>query len=384
MLNIFRNELLLTPGPTKVPKAVWKFIKNNYTHHRSDEFKEIYKETSCLYKNLVNSENDALFLSGSGTLGMEVSVSNFFNKNDRVLIISMGKFGERFKAICDNFQLDATMITFDPIEKFNFEKFKDTYQSEKFKGIFFQICETSTASYLPYEKICTYVKNINKNCLTILDGITAVGAIKINQTKSQIDILITGSQKALMLPPGLVILTLSNIALNKVQNPKNCFYSNLNFDLKALKNSTSSWTSNITIILGLYYILKNIKINLVYDNMKLISENLKFLVNKFNCQLYSKNPSPTVTAIKLPETVKATNLIKDLNTRFKIRVVKVQGDKKDCLIRVSHMGALTNSNFLYFANAFFVLLNEYNVKIPKENLNQVKRKFNENKISRVI
>ena len=259
MEYILKNRVL-TPGPVAVPEFVMLEMAKPLIHHRTSEFEEIFYNATEDLKKLFQTKEEVLILASSGTGAMEAAVSNSFSKNDKVIVVNGGKFGERWLKICKAFELEVIELSVEWGQSVSANEVEQLIsKNNDVKGILVQASETSTGVEHPIKEIANITKN-RDGIILIVDGITGVGVFPIAFDDWGIDILIGGSQKAFMLPPGLAFISLSKKAweFRKSSNLPT-FY----FDLEAaLKNSlkhTSPWTPAVTLIVGLGVVLKHFK-----------------------------------------------------------------------------------------------------------------------------
>ncbi len=232
MMAIMRNNMLLfTPGPTPVPESVRLAMATPTLHHRTPEFEAIFKETRELLFKLFHTD-EVIMLASSGTGAMEAAVTNLCH--DTLLSVNAGKFGERFGKIAVASGLQNIEIKHEWNTPATVEEVIETLKANpSVDAIAIQISESAGGLRHPVEEIAAAAKAINPSIMIIADGITAVGVEPIDVTN--IDCLIAGSQKALMLPPGLAILGLSNAAIEKTGEGKG-YYLNLASEIKKQKH----------------------------------------------------------------------------------------------------------------------------------------------------
>ena len=220
--------MLLTPGPTPVPEFVRKAMADVTIHHRTPEFEQIFKETRELLLEVFDM-SEVVMLASSGTGAMEACITNLTHK--KALTINSGKFGERFGKICEAFGIESTEIKNEWNTPVSVEAVVEAIKSDSdIDAIFIQICESAGGLRHPVEQIAAEVKKINPDIMIVADGITAIGVEKVDTTN--IDAIITGSQKALMLPPGLSMIGLSNKAVEKINSRPTGYYLNLAAEIK--------------------------------------------------------------------------------------------------------------------------------------------------------
>ena len=287
--------LLFTPGPTPVPENIRIAMAGETIHHRTPEFTNIFKETRELLLELFKTD-DAIMLASTGTGAMEASVINLCHK--KALVINAGKFGERFGKICQAYHIENLELKYNWDTPANVE---DVIQAVKenpdIDAVFMQICESSGGLRHPVEEIAAKVKDMNEDIMVIADGITAVGVEPIDTTN--IDALISGSQKALMLPPGLAMIGLSQKAIEKIGKGKG-FYFNLANELKKQRDGTTAFTAATTLIIGLREILKELKErgfeNLYLETAKRAKATREAL-RAIGLNIYPKAPANSMTAV---------------------------------------------------------------------------------------
>lgn len=358
---------LLTPGPTPVPSEVLLEMANPIIHHRTDEFKQIFKEVCEDIKYLFQTKNDVIILASSGTGAMEASISNLFNKGDKVLIIRAGKFGDRWGEIAESYELNPVYIDVEWGNPVNIDdvKFK-LDENPDIKGIFTQASETSTGIKHPIKEIAELVRN-NENCLFIVDGITGVGVFDIKPDEWGIDVLISGSQKAFMLPPGLAFISLSEKAWKFAENsnlPK--YYFDLKKERKNLKKGQTAYTPAVSLIIGLKKVLELVKkegLENIFERNKKFAYATREAFKEIGLKIFNeKSPSEAVTAILLPESVDGQKLVKFLRDNYKISIAGGQEHLKGKIIRISHMGFISRFDLIVGVSAVEMALKEFGYK----------------------
>jgi len=332
------TERLFTPGPVEIPEEIRAILGAQIIHHRTPEFKEAFLETRSLFKKLISSESDNfVFFASSGTGAMEASVINFFNQDDKVLVLNGGKFAERWVELCKTYGLEVIDFNVEWGNTYDKEALKEVIEKNDIKGIFIQISETSTATYHDYKFIGSLLKD--KNILLVADAITALGTYCIKPEQEGIDILVGGSQKSFMLPPGLSMLWFSEKAKKRL-SPKG-YYFNISKELKKQIEGQTAYTPAIPIILGLRKSLEMILeegIENIEKKTKAISQATLKAFEKMGFKAFSKNPSISVSAIETPN-IDAENFRKEL-LKLGIRTAGGQDKLKGKIFRVSHMGKI--------------------------------------------
>ncbi len=339
------KRYLMTPGPTPVPEDIMLLMAKPIIHHRTEEFKTVFKETRELAKKVFQTKNDMAIFASSGTGAMEASVSNILSENDTALSVAAGKFGERWGQIIRAFGAHPVELSY---EYGDFAKVEDIQKAlennPKIKAVFMQASETSTGVFHPIDEIGLMLKEKFPEIIFVVDGITAIGAIDVKTDLWNVDIMITGSQKALMLPPGLSITSVSEKAKNTIAKTKNRHYY---FDiLKELASDGGSYTPAVTLIYGLNMALKKLLdegLENVFKRHSLLAEATRAAVNALGLELLAKRPANSLTAIKTP--VDSTKVIECMKS-FGVDVSNGQGSLKGKIVRIAHLGYFDKPDIL--------------------------------------
>jgi len=332
-----KKERLFTPGPVQIPERVLKVLGEPIIHHRTPEFKEIFAYTRELFKRVVDSPSDNfVYFASSGTGAMEAAVANFFNPGDKVIVINAGKFGERWAQIAHTYGLEVIELKYEWGKSVDIAQLKDTLdKNPDAKGVLFQISETSTGAYHDYKAIGELCKD--RDTLVVADAITALGVYNIKPEREGIDILIGGSQKALMLPPGLSILWFSQRAEKRL-NPKG-YYFDVKKEVKKQREATTAYTPAVSLIIGLRESLEMLLeegMENVEKRHRLMSEATRRAVEELGFQILPENPAISVTAVLSDEAEKLRKEMLALG----VRTAGGQDHLKGKLFRISHMGYL--------------------------------------------
>ncbi|MEA2051110.1 MAG: alanine--glyoxylate aminotransferase family protein [Campylobacterota bacterium] len=350
--------MLLTPGPTAVPEFVRTAMSGETLHHRTPEFENIFKETRELLLELFDMP-EAVMLACSGTGAMEACVINLTHK--KALIINSGKFGERFGKICDAHNIPKTEIKHEWNRAVSVEEIVEAIKNDnEIDAIFIQVCESAGGLRHPVEDIAKAVKEINPDISIVADGITAVGVEKIETTN--IDALITGSQKALMLPPGLAMIGFSDEAVKKIETKSAGYYLNLASEIKKQKTNTTAYTAATTLIIGLGSILKKLKeigFDNLYKNTALRAEASREAFKAIGLDVYPSTPANSMTTIY---TEKSNELRKILKQKYDLNIAGGQDHLKGKIFRVNHMGLVTDYEASWAVNAVEMALDELGLR----------------------
>ena len=364
------KNLVLTPGPVPVPEFVMLEMAKPIIHHRTEEFEEIFYTATEGLKSIFQTKEEVLILASSGTGAMEAAVSNTLSKGDKALVVNSGKFGERWSKICKAFGIEVVEIsvewgyTVDPIEIQ-----KALSENKEIKAILVQASETSTGAMHPIKEIAAITRD-KDDVILIVDGITGVGVFPIEFDNWGIDILIGGSQKAFMLPPGLAFLSLSEKAREfskKSTLPK--FYFDLETALKNSLKKTSPWTPALTLVIGLNAVLNyfnQIGLDGLYKKHSIMSEATRKGFQAIGLESFAQNnPSTALSVIMSPDNINAGTIVKGLKEKYGIIVAGGQDQAKGKIFRITHMGDVHKEDIILVINAVENILEDTGFDLEK-------------------
>jgi aspartate aminotransferase-like enzyme len=312
-------------------------------HHRSADFIPVLESAKNGLKWLYQTKNDVIILCSTGTGGMVASVNNFFNHGDKALVVNGGNFGERWTKICRAYGLDVTEITVEWGRAVNPQVVEDVLKKNPdIKGVFAQMTETSTGVNHDVKALGEIIAR-RSDTLFIVDAISALVAHDIRPDEWGIDILIAGSQKGLMLPPGLAFVGVSDKAWKRSETSKMPhFYFNLTAERKKLKENQTNFTSAVSLIIGLneaIKLLRNEGLQEVFDRHARLANATRKAVAALGLELYSKDsPSNSVTAIETPSGLDGQAVYKTLREDYGITAAGGQGQAKGKIFRIAHLG----------------------------------------------
>jgi aspartate aminotransferase-like enzyme len=362
--------LLFTPGPTPVPQNVRNAMSDETMHHRTPEFEAIFEKTRKHLFNLFNTD-EVIMIASSGTGAMEAAVINLCHNT--LLNVNSGKFGERFGKIAKAHGLGNVEIKNEWDTPVSVQEVVEAIKANgEIDAIAIQISESAGGLRHPVEEIAAAVKKINPEIMIIADGITAVGVEKIDV--SNIDCLIAGSQKALMLPPGLSILGLSNEAITKIGAGKG-YYLNLASEIKKQKQNTTAYTAATTLIIGLLEVLETIEKDGGIDNLYSVTatraEAVKSALEAIGLHVYPKVPAKSMTTI---DDKNASEIRKLLKESFSVNVAGGQDHLSGKIFRINQMGLIPDYEMAWVVNAVELSLDKLGRRMYDGTANKV---FNE-------
>jgi aspartate aminotransferase-like enzyme len=346
---MFRKTRLFTPGPTPLLPAAQFAMAAADIHHRTAEFRALYTRVLAQLKEFVGTQNDVLLLAASGTGAMEAAVSNLTSPGDRVLVLSAGKFGERWVALAKAFGCNVDLVGVPYGETFDLAEIKAALHPDT-KAVYVQATETSTAVRHDVRAIAALLKEANSPALLIVDAITGLGTTHFDVDAWGIDILIGGSQKAVMIPPGLAYLSVSDKAWAAMETSKNPrYYFDLRKERKSAKAGESAYTPSVALIAGLGaaldYIAGQAGGNLPEGRIALI-ENAETCAAMTRAGLVAlgftlfapTSPAAAATAVSVPEGLDSGTVVKELKAKFGAVITNGQGDMKGKIFRIAHLG----------------------------------------------
>lgn len=336
---------LRTPGPSEVPEKVLRSMLKPMINHRGDEFVELFKHVSEEIKYVYQTKNDVLIFPSAGTGVMEAAVVNFFSPGDLILAFPNGVFSERFAVIAESFGAKVERIPVEWGKAVSPEIIKERISKDvnhEVKGILFTQNETSTGVLNDIKSMRAAVGN--HPALVLVDAVSSLGAADLKTDEWNLDVVITGSQKALMLPPGLGFVSVSPKAWEyaaESKMPK--FYWDFKAARKRLENWQTPYTPAVSLIYALKKALEMIKkegLSNVFSRHLLLSKGLRAGLKNIGLKLYVEDScaSPTVTAVDVSEYEGKINFSKVLKNNFNITIAGGQGALKNKIIRIGHLG----------------------------------------------
>jgi aspartate aminotransferase-like enzyme len=361
------KQYLLSPGPTPIPNEVALAMSATMVHHRTPQFSQVFDEAREGLKKLFGTKNDVLMLASSGTGAMEASVANLFSPGDKVLVINGGKFGERWLNIANAYGLNPVELK---VEWGHAVKVSDVEKQLKshpdIQGVLIQASETSTTVFHPVKEIAKLTRN---GPLFIVDGVTAVGVVPVPVDEWGIDVLVTGSQKALMLPPGLGFIALSDRAWEKTRKAKlPRFYFDLNLERKNQQKGSGAFTPAVSLIFGVRASLELMEkegMANVYARHERMSRATRAAAKALGLRLLAPDsPSYAATGIHLPDGIDADRVLDYLRDKMNVTLAEGQDQLKGKVIRIAHVGYMGAFDVITAIAALEMALRKFGAEIP--------------------
>ena len=337
-----KKQRLLTPGPTPLyPKALHAMMGSDI-HHRTEDFRNLYRAVLTDLKEVMGTSNDVLTMVSSGTGAMEASVSNLFSPGDRVIVCVAGKFGERWAEIAKAYGLEAIVLQEEYGGAVSAQRVADALKTQpNIRGVFVQASETSTGAAHDVRAMGEVIKNTE--AIFVVDAITGLGTMPLDIDRWGLDIVIGGSQKAFMIPPGLAFLSISPKAWAFAETAKlPRYYFNLKREKKSAAGGESSWTPNTSLLLALAEALKYVKsvgMDKLVENAQMLAKATRAAVTALGLELFVPNyPGSSVTSVKPPKGLDSGVIVKEFRSRFGSIISNGQGSMKGQIFRIAHLG----------------------------------------------
>ena len=353
---------LYTPGPTPLLPAAQFAMAAADMHHRTPEFRALFQKVLAQLKVFVGTKNDVLLLSSSGTGAMEASISNLTSPGDRILVLTAGKFGERWRDLATAFGCQVELVTAPYGQTFDLADIKKAV-TPGIRAVYMQSTETSTAARHDIEAIAKLIKEATPDTLLVVDGITGLGTTHFDVDAWGIDILIGGSQKAVMIPPGLAYLSVSDkawAAMESANSPR--YYFDLRKERKNAVKGESAYTPAVALVAGLGAALDYIagqaggdlekgRIALV-NNAEVNAEATRAGLTTLGFTLFAPTaPAAAATAVGVPEGIDSGTVVKALKAKFSLVTANGQGEMQGKIFRVAHLGFFDYLDTIAFLGA---------------------------------
>ncbi len=337
------KRYLLAPGPTPVPPEVLLAMARPVIHHRAPEFAELFGQVREGLKWIFQTSNDVLILASSGTGGMEGAVANFLSPGDKALVVNGGKFGERWGKLCKTFGVQVVEIKVEWGQAVDPQAVAEALKKDpSIKAVYVQASETSTGVAHDTKALAEVVKS-HEGTILVVDAITALGVFDIKTDAWGLDVVVTGSQKAFMLPPGLAFVSVSEKAWQMADKAKNgAFYFNFKRERDAQVKNQTAYTPAVSMILGLQEVLRMMKaegLEPLFARQGRLAHAMREGVMAAGLSLFPKErPSDALTAVSAPQGVDGQAIYKNLRVQYGITAAGGQDHLKGKIFRVSHMG----------------------------------------------
>jgi len=344
-----RKEYLLSPGPTPVPPEALQVMAEPIFHHRTPRFRTMFKEVTEGLQEVFCTKNDVITLFGSGTAAMEAAVVNAVDEGEKALVVRGGKFGERWGDICAAFGIDVVAIDIEWGTAVAPRQIADALKADPaIAAVYTTLVETSTGVLTDIEAVGEIVKETK--ALLVVDGISGVGAVPCRTDEWHVDLLAVGSQKALMVPPGLAYIAVGDKAWKKIEaTRRRCFYLDLLKHRKVLPKFDPAFTPPVTLLAAQQKSLRMIReegIENVWRRVARLGAATRAAVEAMGLETFSQAPADCLTTVKIPEGVDGTDVVSDMRDRQGVTPAGGQAQLKGKIIRIASMGYVNHFDVL--------------------------------------
>jgi len=358
---MIKKYYLLSPGPTPVPESALSAAAEPIIHHRTPEFSNIFMEVSEELKYVFGTKQDVFILTSSGTGAMETTVINTLSPGDKVITLNGGKFGERWGQICRSYGVDVREIVLEWGEPFTKEQLVDELKANpETKAVLATLSETSSGTVYDIQGYGEVLAQ--SEAILVVDGISGLGATPCPMDEWKVDVMVAGSQKSFMIPPGLAYLSFSPKAWDLVEKstlPK--FY----FDVKKYKKSLGKRTTPFTPAISLIIqqkksldIIKSLGLDKLFEHHRILGETTRAAVKAIGLELLSKIPGNILTAVKVPEGIDGLQLVKIMQGKYKAYIAGGQEPYKGKIFRIAHLGYMGGFDIITALAALEMTLSE--------------------------
>jgi aspartate aminotransferase-like enzyme len=346
---MLRKNRLFTPGPTPILPAAQTAMASFAMHHRTADFRALYSRVLADMKEFIGTRNDVLILASSGTGAMEGSVSNLTSPGDKVLVLTAGKFGERWRDLAKAFGCSVELVSAPYGETFSLDEIRQKLTKDV-RAVYVQATESSTGARHDVKGIAKLVRALGDDTLLVVDAITGLGTTHFDVDGWGIDVIIGGSQKALMIPPGLAYCAVSERAWKRMETTKSPrYYFDFRKERKAAAKGESAYTPATSLFAALGAALDFVRQmgngdlvagrEALINNAELAAEMTRAGAQALGLKLFAaSSPASALTAIQSPAGSDSSAIVKEFRESFAAVVANGQGEMKGKLFRIAHLG----------------------------------------------
>ncbi|MFQ5415218.1 MAG: pyridoxal-phosphate-dependent aminotransferase family protein [Phycisphaerae bacterium] len=336
-----KKSRLFTPGPTMVPEDVLLEMARPMQHHRTAWYRDMHKEVHGLLQYLFQTEAACVTVTGSGSSGAEAAIVGCCPAGHKAVVVDNGKFAERWVQVCRRFGIDHTALSLEWGRGADADVINKAMDADpKIDTVIVVHSETSTTALSDIAGIARVARQ--RDAVVIVDGITAVGAIPVKMDAWGVDAYITGSQKALMLPPGLAFVAVGDRAWARIESGTTpTLYNDLNAYRKSLETFDAPYTPAVSLMRGALHVLRGIKergLESIWSETALMARATRAAAGAIGLKVFAADPVDSVTALVVPDGISEPDLRKTLRGRHGFHLAGGQAQLKGKIIRLSHMG----------------------------------------------
>jgi aspartate aminotransferase-like enzyme len=365
---MIKKYYLLSPGPTPIPDTVLSIAAEPIIHHRTPEFSAIFMEVSEGLKYVFGTKEDVFILTSSGTGAMEAAVVNTLSAGDKALTINAGKFGERWGNICKAYGVNYKEIVLEWGKDFTKEQLAAVLKADPtVKAVFASLSETSSGQIFDVQGFGEVVAQTD--AILVIDGISGLGATPCPVDEWKVDIMVTGSQKSFMIPPGLAYLSFSKKAWKMVETSKlPKFYFDVKKAKKNLEKQTTPWTPGISLIIQqkkALEVIKSIGLDGLLEHHRILGEATRAGVKALGLELLAERPGNILTCCKVPASIDGVKLVKLMQSKYKAYIAGGQDPYKGKIFRIAHLGYMGGFDVIISLAALEMTLSDLGFKFDK-------------------
>ena len=360
------QDILLTPGPTPLPPQVREALAGPIIHHRTSQYRALFKRVLQGMQAVMQTASPVICFTSSGTGAMEAAVVNLLSPGEEAIVVLGGKFAERWQHLCKAYGISAVTVPVSYGEAVDPGQVACALQAHpKAKAVFATLCETSTGVVHDVQAIAAITRK--SPAVLVVDAISGLLADECPTDQWGIDVLLSGSQKGLMLPPGLAFMSLSERAwalVEQARTPR--FYTDLRLYKKALADDDTPFTSSVSLVIALDEALKLVQQRgraQVIARCALMAQATRAGAEALGLSLFAKRPSNGVTAVSVPAGVDGKKLTALMYDRSRVMVAGGQGEMAGKIFRIAHMGFISPEDILAGLTALEQALNELGHKV---------------------
>jgi len=358
---------LMTPGPVPIPPDSLLAMAQPMIHHRTEKFEKIMVELPDLLKYVFKTKNDVIILTASSTGAMESAVVNLLSPDDTALVIGGGKFGERWGEICGTYGVSFDFIEVEHGKSVDPKCVEDKLNANpSIKCVYATLCETSTGVVHDIKGLGEIVNKF-ENTMLVVDAVSGLGAIDLQTDNWHVDVVVSGSQKGLMAPPGLAFISLNQKAWDAVEKAKlPRYYFDLRKAKKTLATNQTPFTCSISLILSLRESLVRIKkegIDNVLARHTRLAEATRAGVKALGLELFASSPANALTAVKVPQGIDGKKFVKFIEDKYGVTFAGGQEGLAGKIFRIAHLGYVDDLDIISAISAIEMALPKFGYKV---------------------
>lgn len=360
---MIKKYYLLSPGPTPIPEDVLAAAAEPIIHHRTPEFSGIFMQVTEGLQYVFGTKEEVYILTSSGSGAMETAVVNTLSPGDKVITLNGGKFGERWGNICRAYGVDVKEIVLEWGDLYTKEQLASELKANSgVKAVLSTLSETSSGTIYDIKGYGEVVSQTE--AILVVDGISGLGATPCPMDEWKVDIMVAGSQKSFMIPPGLAYIAFSPKAWKLVEKstlPK--FYFDAKKCKKNLANKTTPWTPAVSLIIQqkkALDIIRNMGLEKLFEHHRILGEATRSGVKALGLELLSKNPGNILTAIKVPAGIDGVKLVKTMQGKYMAYIAGGQDPYKGKIFRIAHLGYMGGFDIITALSALEMTLSDLN------------------------